>query len=75
MTEHDYYNHANFPHYVCDHGNWEIYRNDKGHCAAIAKPSKEGCRSSHFGDMNYVRVTLHDELQEAFRSTVYLSDA
>lgn len=47
------YNTTNFPILVAHHGNWDIYRNAAGHCAAI--PVVEGCRASHFGDMNYLK--------------------
>ena len=54
---HDYYNTDNFPTLVAHHGNWSIYRNDKGDCAAI--PTEEsaggGCKASHFGDMAYLK--------------------
>jgi hypothetical protein len=57
---HEYYNTANFPIFVCHHGNWDIYRNDSGYCAAI--PTSEalaiGCKATHFGDRGYVAVTL-----------------
>ena len=53
MHPHEYYNTTNFPILVAHHGNWDIYRNDKGWCAAI--PVVEGCRASHFGDMNYLK--------------------
>ena len=54
---HYYYNTDNFPTLVAHHGNWEIYRNEKGYCAAI--PTKEmearGCLASHFGDLLYLK--------------------
>lgn len=53
-----YYNTDNFPILVAHHGNWDIYRNAKGYCAAIPIPSKDhpgGCRASHFGDMAYLK--------------------
>ena len=63
----DYYNKDNFPHFVCRHGNWDIYRNGRGACAAIPSTIGEerGCNATQFGDMQYVRVTLSKELAEA----------
>lgn len=60
MAIHPDYNKNNFPIFVCNHGNWDIYRNADGYCAAIPTPAKEadGCKATHFGDANYVRVTL-----------------
>lgn len=55
MTHHTYNTH-NFPTFVCHHGNWDIYRDAKGYCAAI--PVKQGCNATHFGDAAYVRATL-----------------
>lgn len=54
---HEYYNTRNFPIFVCHHGNWDIYRNDKDYCAAIPIDGS-GCQASHFGDMHYLRVVL-----------------
>jgi hypothetical protein len=57
---HPVYNTRNFPTLVCNHGNWDIYKNDWDRCAAI--PTKEGaaigCKATHFGDMAYVKGTL-----------------
>ncbi len=57
---HFHYNRDNYPIFVCHHGNWDIYRNAAGKCASI--PTKEaeanGCKASHFGDLDYVRATL-----------------
>lgn len=53
-----YYNRDQFPIFVAHHGNWDIYRNAKGDCAALPIPSMDregGCRASHFGDMNYLK--------------------
>lgn len=62
---HTFYNHDNFPRFVCNHGNWDIYANDKGHCAAIPtdKAAADGCLASHFGDAGYVRCTLGVHVQ------------
>jgi hypothetical protein len=46
---HPHYNVANYPIFVCDHGNWAI-PNRRGRAF--------GCRASHFGDAGYVRATL-----------------
>lgn len=56
----DYYTTINFPRFICHHGNWDIYANASGYCAAIptAEAAANGCRATHFGDMNYVRATL-----------------
>lgn len=61
MTErHPDYNRDNFPIFVCNHGNWDIYADAAGYCAAIPthRAAADGCRASHFGDHNYVKVTL-----------------
>lgn len=57
---HPHYNRDNFPIFVCNHGKWDIYRNEKGYCAAIPtmQAAIDGYKASHFGDANYVRVTL-----------------
>ncbi len=64
---HPDYNKALFPHFVCAHGNWDIYANANGYCAAIPSAQGEvaGCGASHFGDMAYVRLTLPKELAAA----------
>lgn len=54
-----YYNIANFPIFVAHHGNWDIYRNRRGYCAAL--PVVKGCKASHFGDYEYTRCTLRLE--------------
>jgi len=58
------YNTANFPIMVCRHGNWNIWRNAKGSCAAIPSEAGEraGCKPSQFGDMAYVRQVLSQEM-------------
>lgn len=57
---HEHYNQENFPVFVVNHGNWDIFANETGACAAI--PTKEaaeiGCKASHFGDMTFVRKEL-----------------
>lgn len=60
LLGHPDYNKKNFPLFVMNHGNWDIYANDNGKCAAIPTESAamEGCKASHFGDMDYVRATL-----------------
>jgi hypothetical protein len=57
---HSHYNRINFPHFVVNNGNWDIYANDKGYCASIPTPEAEtqGCNATHFGDAEYVRITL-----------------
>lgn len=57
---HDYYNRQNFPIFVCNDGNWDIYSNAAGYCAAIptAAALANGCKASHFGNLAYVRATL-----------------
>jgi hypothetical protein len=54
-----HYTKENFPIFVAHHGNWDIYRDDKGNCAAL--PVVPGCLSSHFGDMRYTRCVLAAE--------------
>jgi len=58
--ENSRYTIENYPRFIANHGNWDIYANDNGHCAAI--PTKnaaaDGCRPSYFGNLNYVKVTL-----------------
>lgn len=60
LLGHPHYNKKNFPQFVMNHGNWDIYANDQGACAAI--PTEDaaliGCSASHFGNMDYVRKTL-----------------
>jgi hypothetical protein len=67
---HEYYNTDNFPHLVCRHGNWDIYRNGRNACAAIPSAVGEvlGCNATQFGDMQYVRIALSRELAEAVAS-------
>lgn len=57
---HEYFNTTNFPIFVCRHGNWNLYRDERGYCASIptAEAVKIGCRASHFGDAAYVFATL-----------------
>lgn len=51
-----YYNTERFPILVAHHGNWDIYRNAAGYCAAIPVENKVGgCRASHFGDLAHLR--------------------
>ena len=67
-----YYNTDNFPIFVANHGNWDIYANAKGHCASIPTPSASaiGCLPSHFGDADYVKVTLgHNVMAAIARAT------
>jgi hypothetical protein len=57
----DCYTRKNFPEFVANHGNWDIYMNpETQHCAAIPtdKAAAEGCRATHFGDREYVKATL-----------------
>lgn len=56
LQEHPHYNKTNFPFFVVTHGNWDIFRNEQGKCAAIptAEGIAAGCQASHFGDMRYV---------------------
>jgi hypothetical protein len=58
--EHEYYNKRNFPRFIVNHGNWDIYANDRDYCAAIPtdEAATQGCKASHFGDLAYVRATL-----------------
>ena len=60
MNEHSHYNKKKFPHFICNHGNWDIYANERGDCAAIPTEAAKanGCEASHFGDIRYVWVTL-----------------
>ena len=62
MTTHNFYNKQNFPNFVCQNGNWDIYCNQQGECAALSKA--EGCRSTHFGDLLFVRGALHVEIPD-----------
>jgi len=72
QAAHTAYNRVNFPNFVCNHGNWDIYASATGHCAAIPSEAgeKAGCRASHFGDMAYTRLVLREEIaqEEAKRS-------
>jgi hypothetical protein len=48
------YNTTNYPiRLTKERGNWDLYGNAKGYCAAIA--TKNSCRSSQFGDRDYFR--------------------
>lgn len=60
MTGHDYYNRDHFPRFIVNHGNWDICANESGYSAAIPTPQAEadGCKATHFGTLDYVRVTL-----------------
>lgn len=51
------YNTIHYPTLIAHHGNWDIYTNAKGFCAAIPTPEAKalGCKSSHFGDMTYLK--------------------
>lgn len=68
MIGDSYYTRDNFPHLVCNHGNWDICANADGHCAAIPTPemAKRGCVATHFGDINYTRSTLGREAVREF---------
>lgn len=52
IDTHPFYNTARYPLLVAHHGNWNIYRDESGQCAAI--PVVEGCLASHFGDLAYL---------------------
>ena len=64
IPRHHDYNRDNYPHFVVNHGNWDICADDHGHCAAIPSVSGQaaGCNATQFGDMAYVKVTLSKEL-------------
>ena len=55
-----HYNTTNYPIFVCNHGHWDIYRNERGYCVCIPTPegAAAGCKPSHFGDAEYVLATL-----------------
>ena len=74
--DHVHYNKTHFPHFVGNHGNWDIYRNDSDNCAAIPTPeaARKGCQASHFGNMAHVRATLGDAWLEQ-QATGQLSKA
>jgi len=57
---HEYYNRANFPRVVVNHGKWDICANAAGYCAAIPTAEAEagGSLASQFGTLAYVRATL-----------------
>ncbi len=57
------YNTKNFPIFICNHGNWDIYTNSRGRCAAIPTRTAAGigCKASQFGDRAYVKSTLPAE--------------
>ena len=67
---HHWYNRESFPHFVVNHGSWDICADASGYCAAIptAEAEARGCKASHFGDMAYVRATLARELAEQERA-------
>ncbi|MGF6440092.1 hypothetical protein [Paraburkholderia youngii] len=58
--QHDFYNTKSFPTLICNHGNWDIYTNARGWCAAIPTRagSDGGCKASHFGDRAFVKKHL-----------------
>ena len=66
---HPHYNRDNFPNFVVNHGNWDICADENGkYCAAIpAANASDGCKASHFGDIEYVRCTLGDILPEHWK--------
>ena len=65
---HEHYNHDNFPVFIVNHGNWDVYMNTRNHCAAIPAPdSSPGCKASYFGDLEYVRCTLGDILPDRWK--------
>ena len=69
----DHYSTDNFPVFIANHGNWDIYANYDGRCASIPTPEAAamGCLSSHFGDAGYVKTTLgHDVMAAIARATV-----
>lgn len=74
--QHVHYNKTHFPHFVGNHGNWDIYRNDKDNCAAIPTlaAASQGCQASHFGNMAHVRATLGESWLEQ-QTTSRLSKA
>lgn len=51
------FNRDNYPLFVCEHGHWDIWRNEAGECAAIpnVKGRLAGNEPSHFGTMDHVR--------------------
>jgi len=58
---HPQYNKDNYPVFIVNNGNWDIYANrDRTYCAAIPteEAARNGCNATHFGDARYVRVTL-----------------
>jgi len=59
--DYEYYKKEDYPFFVVNHGNWDIYRDADGYCVAF--PTKEakakGCKTSHFGDMEYTMKTLN----------------
>lgn len=71
-TKHPTYNRTNYPHFVCHNGNWDIYANDLGFCAAIPteKKSNDGCIATHFGDRHYASATLGNEAKEAIENII-----
>ena len=64
-TRHEWYNKESFNIFICNHVNWDIYAKENGYCAAIPTESARaiGCKSTHFGDINYVRRTLGVEVK------------
>ena len=57
-TTHDFYNTDTFPVLLAHHGPWDIYRDDKGYCAAIPSDPYSGHKASHFGDMRHVMAMV-----------------
>ena len=59
-VDHNFYNTKNFQIFLCHWGNWDIYSNHNGQCAAIAIVT--GCKSTHFGDLRFAERALHIEI-------------
>lgn len=64
-AEHAIYNKTNYPIFVANNGNWDIYRNRSGYCAAIPtdRGAAMGCIATHFGDAKYASMMLKMEIK------------
>lgn len=59
---HSIYNKRRYPHFVCNHGAWDIYADSNRYCVAIPVDPHSGHKPSHFGDADHVRRTLNVEM-------------
>ena len=68
----EFYTKKMYPLFVANHGNWDIYCDLDGRCAAIptAAAKAGGCRASHYGDLNHVSMTMGKPAAAAGRAAI-----